>query len=85
MSEQRLIDANALKATISNRAKNIIAVRSDGKCFFTLDEILRLIDNAPTVADRYDEGFRDGYAKCINDREEKKEHNRLFGKAVQNE
>ena len=42
--------------------------------------ILNAIDNAPTVADRYDEGFRDGYAKCTNDREERKEHNRLFGK-----
>lgn len=35
---------------------------------------------AEAVSDRYDEGFRDGYAKCINDREERKENSRLFQK-----
>lgn len=39
-----------------------------------------IIDDAPTVTDRYDEGFRDGYAQCINDKEERKENNRLFRK-----
>lgn len=37
------------------------------------------------ISDRYNEGFRDGYAQCINDREERKENNRLFGKAVRND
>lgn len=35
---------------------------------------------AEAVSDRYDEGFRDGYAQCINDKEERKENNRLFQK-----
>ena len=42
--------------------------------------IRRIIDNAQPVSDRYDEGFRDGYAQCINDKEERKENNRLFQK-----
>ena len=46
---------------------------------------LCVIDNAPTVADRYDEGFRDGYAQCINDKEERKENNRLFQKGDKEE
>lgn len=40
----------------------------------------QIIDNAPTVSDRYDEGFRDGYAQCFNDKEERKENSRLFQK-----
>ena len=28
----------------------------------------------------YDRGFRDGYAQCIADKEERKERNRLFGR-----
>lgn len=28
----------------------------------------------------YYKGFRDGYAQCINDKEERKENNRLFQK-----
>ena len=46
---------------------------------------LCVIDNAPTVSDRYDEGFRDGYAQCINDKEERKENNRLFQKGDKEE
>lgn len=42
--------------------------------------IRRIIDNAEVVSDRYDEGFRDGYAQCINDKEEREENNRLFQK-----
>ena len=48
-------------------------------------ELLDEIDNAPTVSDRYDEGFRDGYAQCINDKEERKENNRLFQKGDKEE
>lgn len=37
------------------------------------------IDNAPTVEERsYEQGFRDGYAQCIANNEERKESNRLF-------
>ena len=49
MDDIRPIDANALKEQIENRAQNIVEIRLDGKCFFTVDEILCLIDNAPTV------------------------------------
>ena len=50
--------------------------------FMTTEEIISKIDNAPTVSDRYDEGFRDGYAQRFNDIEERKENNRLFRKGV---
>ena len=42
--------------------------------------ILNAIDNAESVSDRYDEGFRDGYAQRFNDIEERKENSRLFQK-----
>ena len=48
-------------------------------------DVMEVIKNAPTVADRYDEGFRDGYAQCINDKEERKENNRLFQKGDKEE
>ena len=69
----RLIDADALKEELNKK-------RVVGR-FNTL----LLIDNAPTVADRYDEGFRDGYAQCINDKEERKENSRLFQKGDKEE
>ena len=68
----RLIDANALKEAIRNRTQNILEIRSDGKCFFTLDEILRLIDNSPTVKfsllpadESKDDAYMRGYEKGL--------------------
>ena len=73
----RLIDADALKKSIEEyRNLNCVSTST----IIGVRNVVYLIDNAPTVADRYDEGFRDGYAQCINDKEERKENNRLFQK-----
>ncbi len=42
--------------------------------------LMNLIDNASTISDSYNKGFREGYSKCITDIEERKENNRLFQK-----
>ena len=56
-----LISREALKKAISNIAQNILEIRTDGKCFFTLYEILHAIDNAPTITNgTYEQGFRVG-------------------------
>ena len=67
----RLIDADALKKSIEEyRNLNCVSTST----IIGVRNVVYLIDNAPTVADRYDEGFRDGYYKCFNDREERKEN-----------
>ena len=48
----RLIDADALKEEIRNNKK--VAGRF-------IEGVIMLIDNAPTVSDRYDEGYAQGY------------------------
>ena len=70
----RLIDADALKEQFSEIVGEYI-----------VSEIISIIDNAPAVPDRYDEGFRDGYAKCFNDREERKENFIRFLKGSEEE
>ena len=76
----RLIDANALK-------ERIMQVIDSGQFSDTfvhgLQKAIYLIDNAPTVSiDNYSmgyqEGFRNGYAQCFTDKEERKENSRLF-------
>lgn len=47
----RLIDADYLKEAISNNSL----------IDFTDDDLFEIIDNAPTVSDRYDEGYAQGY------------------------
>ena len=68
-----LISREALKKAITEATYNFeqIPIR--------VDKVQEIIDNAPTVEERsYEQGFRDGYAQCINDKEERKENNRLF-------
>lgn len=72
--DKDLISRSALKKEIDDYAEK----RQD--TLLWQSDIEEIIDNAPTVSDRYDEGFRDGYAQCINDKEERKENNRLFQK-----
>ena len=75
MNELNLISREALKKVfLSYDYLNM------GLYTMSMFDIIKVIDNAPTVTDRYDEGFRDGYAQCINDKEERKENNRLFRK-----
>lgn len=47
----RLIDADELKECF----------RWSEVCRLTIKEINKIIDNAPTVSDRYDEGYAQGY------------------------
>ena len=72
-----LISRSALKEEIVKLCERINA--NNGITVPAL-AFTRIIDNAPTVSDRYDEGFRDGYHKCFNDIEERKENSRLFRK-----
>lgn len=69
-----LISREALKKAISEATYNFeqIPIR--------VDKVQEIIDNVEAVSDRYDEGFRDGYAQCNNDKAERKENNRLFQK-----
>lgn len=72
----RLIDADALSELLVKTYET--APTEKALLFVAL--LLKNNEQVPTVSDRYDEGFRDGYAQCINDKEERKENNRLFRK-----
>ena len=53
----RPIDADALKEVLKE-----CAYSNDGVNTWILkDEVLGMIDNAPIVSDRYDEGYAQGY------------------------
>lgn len=45
----RTIDADLFKSNVKAWAENIRDFRSDNKCFFTEENILKAIDNQPTV------------------------------------
>lgn len=45
----RLIEADNLKKLFRDISNHIKAVRGDGKCFFTVESALKVIDQAPTV------------------------------------
>ena len=45
----RIIDADLFKSNVKAWAENIRDFRSDNKCFFTEDNILKEIDNQPTL------------------------------------
>ena len=47
----RIIDADLFKNNVKAWAENIRDFRSDNKCFFTEENILKAIDNQPTVND----------------------------------
>lgn len=47
----RTIDADLFKSNIKAWAENIRDIRSDNKCFFTEENILKAIDDQPTVND----------------------------------
>lgn len=66
-----LISREALKREIMD---NMYFIREEAIAVIKVGDLLKLIDNAETISDRYDEGFRDGYAQCFNDREERKEN-----------
>lgn len=54
----KTIDADALKEAITNHCRS----EAENLNHFWYDEnIIKLIDNAPTVSDRYDEGYAQGY------------------------
>ena len=65
-----LISRSALKEELANLLVSIDYLVNKTTIADKELAIFSVIDNAPTVADRYDEGFRDGYAKCINDMHE---------------
>lgn len=54
----RLIDADALWQLVFFHTYPIEILDNEKKI---LDEVLRIIDNAPTVSDRYSEGYATGY------------------------
>lgn len=45
----RTIDADLFKSNVKAWAENIRDIRSDNKCFFTEENILKAIDDQPTV------------------------------------
>jgi hypothetical protein len=45
----RIIDADLFKSNVKAWAENIRDIRSDNKCFFTEENILKAIDDQPTV------------------------------------
>lgn len=47
----RTIDADLFKSNVKAWAENIRDIRSDNKCFFTEENILKAIDDQPTVND----------------------------------
>lgn len=47
----RTIDADLFKSNVKVWAENIRDFRSDNKCFFTEENILKAIDDQPTVND----------------------------------
>ena len=47
----RTIDADLFKNNVKAWAENIRDVRSDNKCFFTEENILKAIDDQPTIED----------------------------------
>lgn len=47
----RTIDADLFKSNVKAWAENIRDIRSDNKCFFTEENILKAIDDQPTVGD----------------------------------
>ena len=59
-----LISRSALKEELANLLVSIDYLVNKTTIADKELAIFSVIDNAPTVADRYDEGFRDGYAKC---------------------
>lgn len=52
----------------------------NGKCIFLNGKVYEDGCIACPIKRAYKKGFRDGYAKCITDNEERKESNRLFQK-----
>ena len=75
-----LISREALKEVIKANHYLLSAKNNSTDYGMFTTGIIQAIDNAPAVSDRYDEGFRDGYHKCFNDIEERKENSRLFRK-----
>ena len=65
----RLIDADALKETIDDitwyhinpHGELTEGAFDDGDAFYKAEDIYNAIDNAPTVSDRYEEGYAQGY------------------------
>lgn len=45
----RTIDADLFKSNVKAWAENIRDIRSDNKCFFTEENILKAIDDQPTL------------------------------------
>lgn len=45
----RIIDADLFKSNVKAWAENIRDFRSDNKCFFTEENVLKAIDDQPTV------------------------------------
>ena len=45
----RTIDSDLFKSNVKAWAENIRDIRSDNKCFFTEENILKAIDDQPTV------------------------------------
>ena len=47
----RTIDADLFKSNVKAWAENIRDFRSDNKCFFTEENVLKAIDDQPTIED----------------------------------
>lgn len=54
----RLIDAEALWTSVVQSRKETII---DDDVKISMGEFVKLLDNAPTVSDRYSEGYSSGY------------------------
>lgn len=61
----RLIDADELKRAIEDRIDYVPSNDYDEGWNSAINTAIDEIDNAPTVADRYDEGYAQGYEEKL--------------------